>query len=210
MQASFFLIFVFMKYIRTIGCVLLVLCISCTKKPVSMIVLQTSDLHGHFNASIAGLAGYIKEQQNSWGKSLLIFDTGDYLQGTPGLYYSSNVDTTEKHLSSAFYDWVPYSAVTAGNHDIEAGINVFSRVYRQMEVPVLSANIVHKSSVMPFFTPYRVFRRKGYKIAVLGMLTPYVTSWVPERLRPGLDFHSITSSALNLIFRGHVNMSKNP
>ncbi|MDD5733671.1 MAG: 5'-nucleotidase C-terminal domain-containing protein, partial [Bacteroidales bacterium] len=85
--------------------------------------------------------------------------------------------------------------ITVGNHDIEAGRNVFSRVYRQMEMPVLSANVVHESSGEPFFIPYHVFRRKGYKIAVLGMLTPQVTWWVPEWLRPGMDFHSITESA---------------
>ena len=194
-QAPFFLIFVFMKLKRTIGCILLILCISCTKQPASFFILHTSDLHGRFNESMAGLAGYIREQQTLYGKGLLLFDTGDNLQGTPGLYYSSHVDTTEKHLSSAFFNWFPYTAVTVGNHDIEAGIKVFSKVYRQMTMPVLSANIVHKSSGEPFFIPYHVFRRKGYKIAVLGMITPHVTSWVPEWLRPGLDFHSITASA---------------
>lgn len=177
-------------------CVLfLVLCLSCTTKPVTLVVLQTTDLHGRFDTSMAAMAGYVREQRSVYGNRLLLFDTGDYLQGTPGLYYSSHVDTAGKHLCAAFFDWFPYTAVTVGNHDIEAGMTVFSRVYRQMATPVLSANIVHKSSGEPFFTPYRVFRIQGRKIAVLGLLTPHVSSWVAERLRPGLVFQSIEASA---------------
>ena len=173
---------------------LLILSISCTKQPVSLLILQTSDLHGHFDESVAGLAGYVREQQQLYGKNLLLFDTGDNLQGTPGLYYYSHVDTAEKHLCAAFFDWFPYTAVTVGNHDIEAGINVFSRVYRQTEAPVLAANILHEMTGETYFRPYRIFHRKGYKIAVLGMITPKVTSWVPEWLRPGLDFDPMTAS----------------
>ncbi|HOG25513.1 MAG TPA: hypothetical protein PLM86_04925 [Bacteroidales bacterium] len=144
---------------------LLTLCISCTKQPVSFLILHTSDLHGHFDESMAGMAGYIKQQRTLYGKRLLLFDTGDHLQGTPGLYYYNHADTTGVHLGSAFFNWFSYTAIAVGNHDIEAGRNVFSRVYRQMEMPVLSANIVHESSGEPFFRKTQQYGQKP--IAVL-------------------------------------------
>ncbi|MFY9116459.1 MAG: bifunctional UDP-sugar hydrolase/5'-nucleotidase [Bacteroidales bacterium] len=164
---------------------------SCSQQPVSFIVLQTSDLHGRFDTSLAGLAGYVRQAQEHHKDRVVLLDAGDYLQGTPGMYYSNFIDTTEKHLCAAFFDWFPYTAIGVGNHDIEAGVTVFSRVYRQTDVPVVCANVSNLVSGQPYFDPYMVVKKKGYKIAVLGMLTPHVSSWVAEHLRPGMDFHSI-------------------
>lgn len=174
---------------------LLLLFGACTKHPVTLCVLETSDLHGRFVPAAAGMAGYIRNVQEEYGSRLMLFDVGDYLQGTPAIYYSGHVDTTGKHLCAAFFDWFPYTAVTVGNHDIEAGMEVFSRVYRQTQVPVLSANIIKKSDGEPYFTPYQIFTVKGYRVAVLGLGTPHVSTWVAERLRPGLAFLSIEASA---------------
>ncbi|NLA16337.1 MAG: bifunctional metallophosphatase/5'-nucleotidase [Bacteroidales bacterium] len=181
---------------------------SCVKQPTSFIVLQTSDLHGRFDSSLAGLAGYVHHMKEEYKDRALLLDAGDYLQGTPGLYYSSHIDTVEKHICAAFFDWFPYTAISVGNHDIEAGMSVFSRVFRQMEVPILSANVIHESTRKPYFEPYKVFSVKGYKIAVIGMLTPHVSSWVAERLRPGLDFLSIEESAAYWI--PHIREKEKP
>jgi 2',3'-cyclic-nucleotide 2'-phosphodiesterase/3'-nucleotidase len=168
---------------------------SCSREPTTLVVLQTSDLHGRFDSSLAGLAGYLRQMKEQYKGRVVLLDAGDYLQGTPGMYYSNYIDTTEKHLSAAFFDWFPYTAIGVGNHDIEAGLPVFSRVYRQTSVPVVTANVTSLVSGKPYFEPYVVVKKKGYKIAVLGMLTPHVSSWVAEHLRPGMDFHSVEEAA---------------
>ena len=187
---------------------LLLLFGACSKHPVTLCVLETSDLHGSFDPSAAGMAGYIRNVQEEYGSRLMLFDVGDYLQGTPAIYYSGHMDTTGKHLCAAFFDWFPYTAVTVGNHDIEAGMEVFSRVYRQTQVPVLSANIIRKSNGEPYFTPYQIFTVKGYRVAVLGLVTPHVSTWVAERLRPGLTFLSIEASAQYWV--SHIRENENP
>ena len=93
---------------------------SCSREPTTLVVLQTSDLHGRFDSSLAGLAGYIRQMKEQYKDRVVLLDAGDYLQGTPGMYYSNYIDTTEKHLSAAFFDWFPYTAIGVGNHDIEA------------------------------------------------------------------------------------------
>jgi len=104
------------------------------KEPTTLVVLQQVICTDAFDSSLAGLAGYIRQMKEQYKDRVVLLDAGDYLQGTPGMYYSNYIDTTEKHLSAAFFDWFPYTAIGVGNHDIEAGVPVFSRVYRQTSV----------------------------------------------------------------------------
>lgn len=47
----------------------------------------------------------------------------------------------------------------------------------------------------PYLTPYTVIERNGKKIAVLGLLTPGIPSWLPENLWSGLRFDDMTETA---------------
>lgn len=190
-------------------CLLFFTC-SCMKGTVQLEVVATSDLHGILNEPTARISGYIRQLQGRIGKdNLLLFDCGDILQGTPVMYYSNFVaDPTEKHVCAAFYDWFPYTATTVGNHDIEAGQKVFDRIYAQTKVPVVCANVLSKVTREPYFTPYMIVKRQGYKIAVLGLTTPYVGTWIAERLRVGLEFQTIEAAALKWV--KHINKTENP
>ena len=92
-------------------------------------------------------------------------------------------------------NYFPFDAVCVGNHDIEAGRKVFDRVFAEAKMPVLAANVIDETTGEPYFTPYIILEREGYKIAVLGLLTPYVVTWVPDRLRPGLRFDNLEEAA---------------
>ncbi len=180
------------RFFLVIFCLLLS---SCSSESVSFCVLETTDLHGHFDGPVMKTATYIRQMQEKYDDRLLLLDAGDYLQGTPGVYYSNFIDTVDQHICSRFFNFFPYTAIGVGNHDIEAGIETFNRVYRQAEMPVICANVVEKESGTPYFTPYIIIKKRGIKIAVLGLLTPYVSSWVAAHLRPGLDFLSIEKAA---------------
>lgn len=190
-------------------CLLLFTC-SCVKETVQLEVVATSDLHGILNEPTARISGYIRQLQSQIGKdNLLLFDCGDILQGTPVIYYSNFVaDPSEKHVCSAFYDWFPYTAATVGNHDIEAGNTVFERVYAQTNVPIICANVLSQVTRAPYFTPYKVIKRHGYKIAVLGLTTPYVGTWIAERLRTGLEFQPIEAAAIKWV--NYIKKQENP
>ena len=179
-------------------CFSIVLCLvlaSCSGEPVSFCVLETTDLHGHFDGSVMKTATYIRQMQEKYDDRLLLLDAGDYLQGTPGVYYSNFIDTVGQHICARFFNFFPYTAIGVGNHDIEAGIDAFSRAYRQAGMPVVCANVVEKESGKPYFTPYIIINKRGLKIAILGLLTPYVSTWVAEHLRPGLVFLPVEKAA---------------
>ena len=166
---------------------------SCSQKETTLTLLETTDTHGRYD-EFANDALIIKQMKAELGDRLILLDNGDDLQGTV-FQYCSNQDPEHPNLTSEFLNYFPYDVATVGNHDIEAGRKVFDRVYSEAKVPVLAANVIDETTGEPYFTPYIILEREGYKIAVLGLLTPYVVTWVPERLRPGLRFEQLEAAA---------------
>ena len=173
---------------------------SCSTKDTTLTLLETTDTHGRYD-EFANDAYIIKQMKAELGNRLILLDNGDDMQGT-AFQYCSNQDTEHPNLISEVINYFPYDVACVGNHDIEAGRKVFDRVYAETKVPVLAANVIDEATGEPYFTPYIVLERDGFKIAVLGLLTPYVVTWVPDRLRPGLRFEQLEAAAekwVNLI-----------
>ncbi len=163
----------------------------------------TTDLHGvifgHDPAtgnearySMSKVASYLS---NFSSKELLLLDNGDNLQGTPSVYYYNFEDTSTSHLWPRVLNYLNYDAITVGNHDIEAGHSVYDRIRTEYNAPMLAANAVNTQNGEPYFTPYTIVRQNGYKIAVLGLITPGVPGWLPEILYSGIEFEDMVVSA---------------
>jgi 2',3'-cyclic-nucleotide 2'-phosphodiesterase/3'-nucleotidase len=173
---------------------------SCAQKETTLTLIEATDTHGHYN-EFANDAHLIKRMKAELGDRLILLDNGDDMQGT-AYQYCSNQDAEHPNLVSEVLNYFPFDAVCVGNHDIEAGRKVFDRVYSETKMPVLAANVIDETTGEPYFTPYILLDRDGFKIAVLGLLTPYVVTWVPDRLRPGLRFEQLEAAAekwVNLI-----------
>lgn len=164
----------------------------------------TTDVHGAIfpydfveqkarTGSLSQVSTYIKELRKS-DPSLLLLDNGDMLQGQPTVYYYNFVDTTTKHLQARVMNYMGYNAVTVGNHDLEPGHPAYDRVRKQTNFPWLAANAVTPSG-KTYFEPYKVFKVKGKKIAVLGLITPAIPSWLPENIWKGMAFEDMVESA---------------
>lgn len=162
-------------------------------KTTQLTFIETTDTHGAYQ-QMAEDASVILKMRQELGDHLILLDNGDNLQGTP-YQYLSNHDTTCPNLVSAYLNYFPYDVVGVGNHDIEAGKRVFDRVFSEVTMPVVCANVIDETTGQPYYTPYTMLQRDGFKIAILGLLTPYVVTWVPERLRPGLRFESSEAAA---------------
>jgi len=132
-------------------------------------VLNTTDLHGRVNGRHGGILqiAYLIEQQKKLcsADSTLLIDCGDTTQGT----FSSMVFEGElmiKCLNYLKYDvWVP------GNHEFDYPLTVVKKRMQQFAGATLLANVqspylakVHRS--------WKMFIRKGIKIAVIGLTKP--------------------------------------
>ncbi len=168
-------------------------------------ILATTDLHGTIlpydfiekekaNVSLAHSASYIGKVRNS-SMNVVLLDNGDNLQGQPIVYYYNFIDTVSTHINAEVMNYLGYDAVTVGNHDIEAGHKVYDRLMKEYRFPMLAANAVSISTGTPWFTPYTIIERSGYKIAVLGLITSAVPNWLPPELYSGIEFSDMVETA---------------
>lgn len=176
-------------------------------RTVELKLVETTDVHGAFypydflakheaKGSLARLASYLQEQRARYGEQhVLLLDNGDILQGQPTAYYYNFEDTTSTHLVADMLNYLRYDAGNMGNHDVETGHAVYDRWIRQCQFPILGANILRNADDQPYLPPYQIFERDGVKIAVLGMITPAIPSWLPERLWSGLHFEDMVTCA---------------
>ena len=178
---------------RTFMIALTALMASCAPKETTLTFIETTDTHGRYD-EFANDAYLIKQMKTELGDHLILLDNGDDLQGTV-FQYCSNQNASFPNLVSEVLNYFPYDVAGVGNHDIEAGRKVFDRVYAETKMPIVCANVIDEATGEPYFTPYIILEREGYKIAVLGLLTPYVVTWVPDRLRPGLRFEQLEAAA---------------
>ena len=182
---------------------------SCNTKPAEadLVVLFTTDIHGACLAhdikrnapaqtSLANVSTYLQEVRKDNPGKVLLFDTGDFLQGQPSLYFYNFVDTTEAHVCARSYNYLKYDAIGVGNHDIETGEEVYNgRLPKQFNMPWLCANAIDTRTGKPMFQPYAVFKKQGVKVAVLGMITPNIGAWLPKSLWANLEFEDMVECA---------------
>lgn len=175
-------------------------------KEMTIKIIETSDVHGNifpynfierkaWSGSMARVHSFVKEQRKQYGDNVLLMDNGDILQGQPTAYYYNFIDTVSTHLVADVMNYMNYNIGNVGNHDIEAGHAVYDRWIKDCKFSILGANIIDKSTGKPYLKPYEIIQRDGVKIAVLGMITPAIPSWLPEKLWSGLEFRDMLECA---------------
>lgn len=219
-----------------IGCLISLLSSKGTLKdgeyPVT--VCTTTDVHGAYfdstyvdgvaaRTSLANVSSYLKELREKGVQPVLV-DVGDNLQGDNAAYYFNYVATDVPHVYPRIADYLGYDAIIVGNHDIEAGHDVYDRVKEQLSVPYLAANAAqdrdengvadmdenpkNKLASDPYFLPYTIAERDGVRIAIIGMTNGNIKSWLASKLWHGIDFQTIHDIAQQQI--DHVVKKEQP
>ena len=170
---------------------------SCKPKgEINFTIVETTDIHGMIfpynfitdreeNTSMAHISSYIKKLKSE-GKTVLLLDNGDTLQGQPTVYYYNFVATNKKHIWAEVLNYMNYDIVTMGNHDIEAGHTVYDKIVKEIKAPVIVANLINEKTKEPYFKPYSIIKKNGIKIAVLGMIEPAIERQLPKILYEGI------------------------
>ncbi len=190
------------RLISLVGCFLFFCSlVSAQQKEIRIKVLQTTDIHGNYfpydlienkpaSGSLARVNTYLKQERVKYTDRLILLDNGDILQGQPSAYYYNFIDTVSMHLCPRILNYMGYQAGTLGNHDIEAGPLVYKRLITQSNFPWMAANAVFDEGkgFGSYFKPYTLFEIEGVRIAVLGVITPGIPTWLPKRLWPDMHF----------------------
>lgn len=173
---------------------------------VNVKIIETSDVHGAIfpydlkenkarNSSLARVTTYVNEQRADTNQIVFLLDNGDILQGDPTVYYYNFEKTDTIHLYADVMNYMKYDAGTVGNHDIETGHDVYDRFDKEIDFPWLAANAINTTTDKPYFKPYTTIERGGVKIAVLGLITPAIPQWLPEKIWSGMRFDDMVETA---------------
>ncbi len=180
-------------------------------KNVEFSIVETSDVHGNYfpydfinakpgEGSLSRISTYVKQlRQNKGSHRVLLVDNGDILQGQPSAYYYNYVDTTGTHLCARMLNDMGYLCAALGNHDVETGHAVYDKWMDECGFAVLGANVYKRSEQRPYLTAYVQEEVDGVRIAVLGLITPTIPQWLPERLWSDLDFKDATETAKRIV-----------
>lgn len=179
---------------------------SAESDTVELTILHTSDLHGAvlpFNdyanrpskrGSLAQVATLVENTRSTSKHPVLVFDSGDTIQGTPFEQFV-HVRWSEPSPTIEAMNRIGYDAMAVGNHEFNFGLGVLRRAEEQADFPFLSANSLRAGSDEPAFQPYTIFEAGPLKVGVLGLITPNVPGWeVPEHYA-GLEFQPMDEAA---------------
>ena len=182
-------------------------------------ILTTTDVHGaiypydfindrEVDFSLAQVHTYVNQQRKDTFQEVVLLDNGDILQGQPNVYYSNFEDVKNEHICSRVMNYMKYDAATIGNHDIEAGHPVYDKLIKEFRFPWLAANAINTATGKPYFKPYHIIGRNGVKIAVIGLITPAIPTWLPPKIWEGMEFEDMIESARKWVKQ--VKISENP
>ena len=189
------------------------------KQDIHIRIITTADVHAtvfpydfietkQIDVSMAHIKTLVDKERADSENHIILLDNGDILQGQPTGYYYNRVAAKQEHLIAKAMNYMEYDAATVGNHDIEAGPDVYRSMIKELNFPWLAANINHTKTGSPFFEPYTIIEKEGVKIAVLGLITPSVPNWLPEKLWENLEFADMYKTAKHYISR--IKKNENP
>lgn len=156
-------------------CLLVVTAAAQSTKEIYL--FHTNDMHSRIepfpenyqDTLLAGKAGMVRRatfisQQREIHPDLLLFDCGDFSQGTP--YYNMYKGEVEISMMNE----MRYDAGTIGNHEFDFGLENMARVFRLAEFPIVCANYDVTGTVLEgLVKEYVVLHRDGIKIGVFGL-----------------------------------------
>ena len=140
-----------------------------------LIILHTNDTHSRIEplpetdrnfpdkGGVVRRATYI-DQTRKENKNLLLFDAGDFLQGTPYFnLFKGEIEVKAMNL-------LGYDAVTLGNHEFDYGLEVLENVARLAKFPIVSSNYdFSETKLNGLIEPFIIFNKGGVRIGVIGI-----------------------------------------
>ena len=173
---------------------------------VTLRIVETSDVHGSFfpydfitrkpkRGTLARVSTYVNKLRAELGDNVILVDNGDILQGQPTCYYYNYIDTESTNVAADVINYMHYDAETFGNHDVETGHACYDKWIKEVNCPMLGANIIDTKTGKPYVPPYTILNRQGVKIAIIGMITPAIPNWLTEDIWSGLRFDEMVSTA---------------
>ena len=197
--------------------------LSAGQRGVHLRVIETTDLHLHLlpydyyadrpwdGIGLVSAARLI-EQARAEAPNALLFDNGDFLQGTPmGDYvaHERGLREGDVHPIIAAMNALDFDAITLGNHEFNYGLDFLMRAIDGAACPVVSSNLATRLGADPrrdrtLIKPYVLLDRQvtdgmgvahPIRIGVIGFAPPQVVDWDNHALDGRLFARDIVGAA---------------
>lgn len=154
----------------------LLLTISCNAySQKNLVILHTNDTHSRIeplpgtDKTSPGKSGVVRrakliDQIRKENKNVLLFDAGDFLQGTPYFnLFKGEVEVKAMNLMG-------YDAATLGNHEFDYGLEILEKVVREANFPIVSSNYdFSQTALKNLIKPFIILKKDGVRIGVIGI-----------------------------------------
>ena len=166
---------------------------------VEIQLLGVNDLHGHLEAPDAesdapglggavNLADALQRAASDYPGRTVRVHAGDMVGASPLVSSHFRDEPAMKAMNLMGFD-----AGTFGNHEFDEGSAEALRLLRGANFPYVSANVAD-SAGRPLVPPYRVVRRAGVKLGIIGVTTLDAPKWLLPRHARKLRFRDISDS----------------
>lgn len=167
-----------------------------------VVIYHTNDIHGNIASEFnekgelesVGFA-FLKNVKKAKPGSLLV-DAGDFFQGDPITRFHGGKDFIN------FMNMVGYDGAALGNHELDRDPNTLIEHVKNCNFPVVSANVVWKSSGLPILKDINgcngcnfIKEVGGKKIGFFGLLTDEAASIVDVPFRKDITFKNPIQTA---------------
>lgn len=198
---------------------------------VHLRLIETTDLHLHLmpwdyyadrpqsGIGLAAAAGAIARARAE-APNALLFDNGDFLQGTPlGDWAAAHRGPAfggvrgSAHPAIAAMNALGYDAITLGNHEFNYGLDFLLASLGGLDCPVVSANLALAQGATPerdrhLVPPWALLERRvvdqigqahPIRVGVIGFAPPQVTIWDAHLLNGRLRSRDMLEAARRLV-----------
>lgn len=145
------------------------------EKKIKLVILHTNDTHSQVeptensNLKTANMGGYARrmgviEKIRSEEKNVLLFDAGDFSQGTPYFnFFNGRVEIDALNR-------MQYDAGTLGNHEFDNGIDTLAVILQKARFRIISSNYeVDNTPIKNQIQPYLILKKFGLKIGIMAL-----------------------------------------
>jgi 5'-nucleotidase len=140
-----------------------------------LIILHTNDLHSHVEpfpdndskypgkGGLNRIAAYVKQMRKQH-PDLLLFDSGDFSQGTP-FYNFYQAEVVLRLMSE-----IGYTASTVGNHEFDSGLESLKKSLQFANFPLVSSNYDFSDTLLKdSIQKNLIVERNGLRVGVYGL-----------------------------------------
>ncbi len=175
-----------------------------------LVLLGTTDVHGWLYAhdyftgrptdhGLALLKPLVDSIRQANPGRVLLFESGDLLQGNPLAYVHARRDAVRPNPIVQAMNLLGYDAAAIGNHEFNYGIELLELAIEDADFPFLSGNTFRHGTTEHAFAPYALLAHPVAEgdtilIGVTANTPPGVHIWDKANVEGRLEFREIVSS----------------